>query len=524
METVPSLPKLLRVILMQNNRRAIITSLLAPLFLGMAPILGKLAINAGADSFTVAAWRTVIAVVFLWVVYALFARRYIYIYPAGLFGCVIIGAVNGIGSLFYYSGLSMIDASLAQLLNGMYLIFVVLLSHLGGERIDRRIAVRVALATLALIIIAGFGKTPANWLGVGLMLANALMFAGTVILSQYVLYEMPAPTVTLYALTTMGVVVAVVWVAVGKPMSLEVFQNVIPPIIILAITTAASRVALFSGVKLFGSLQTAILALTEIGVALALAFFVLGDRLTPSQVAGVGLLALSILLIRSKDILPRGINPNQLFYNMADIQFQWIAFDQAFGKPAKVGETHPTAPKLLTAEIQAIRKMMGVSNGAVRPIEIKNSSDVALQNTNAVPVAKAAAKLSVYYPAAIKPETWQPIRAYLFREKAADSVLEDAREQLPGDDATRRLQESQSIQLVEGALVTAALLIDGFEFNPPNLSRRFDGDWQRFDFYFKTNGSPPKSANGGKLTFTVEGKSLVGLPLKWETNGVLPPQ
>ena len=41
--------------------------LMTPLFLGVAPIFGKLAINAGADSFTVAAWRTLIAVVLLWV-------------------------------------------------------------------------------------------------------------------------------------------------------------------------------------------------------------------------------------------------------------------------------------------------------------------------------------------------------------------------------------------------------------------------------------------------------------------------
>jgi drug/metabolite transporter (DMT)-like permease len=513
MDTLPSLPKLLRVFLMHSNRRAVITSLLAPLFLGMAPILGKLSINAGADSFTVAAWRTAVAVVFLWVVYALFARRYIYIYPAGLFGCIIVGVVNGIGSLFYYSGLSMIDASLAQLLNGMYLIFVVLLSHLGGERIDRRIAVRVAMATMALFIIAGFGKSPPNWLGVGLMLANALMFAGTVILSQYVLYEMPAPTVTLYALTTMGVVVAVVWIAVGKPMPPDVFQNAVPPIIVLAITTAASRVALFSGVKLFGSLQTAILALTEIGVALALAFFILGDRLTPSQVAGVALLAFSILLIRSKDILPRGINPNQLFYNIADIQFQWIAFDQAFGKPAQLGETHPTSPKLLTTEIQAIRKMMGVSSGAVRPIEIKNSSDVVLQDMLLVPVAKTRARFSVYYPATLKSETWQPVRAYVFREQAADSVLEDVREQLPGQDSTRLWTES-SIELTEGALVTAVLLMEGIESNPSSISRRFDGDWQRFDFYLKTNGAAAASA--GKLNITVGGKVVTGLVIGWE--------
>lgn len=354
---------------MRSNLRGTAFGLLTPVFLGVAPIFGKMAINEGADSFTVAAWRTVIAVVFLWMVYALFARKYIYIYPAGLLGCVVIGVVNGIGSLFYYGGLGMLDASQAQLLNGMYLIFAVLLSRINGERIDRRLVVRVLLAMIALFIITGFGQSSVNWLGVGLMLANALMFAGTVILSQYVLYEMPAPTVTLYILTSMAVLVSMVWVVLGKPMTPQVLESALPPILALAVTTALSRVALFSGVKIFGSLQTAVLALGEIGVALALAFAVLGDRLTPAQVVGIGFLTVSILMIRPRDLLPHGFNPNMLVSNIADVQFQWIAFDQAFGKRAPVLEDdQPTAPKLTTVEMRMIRDMMGARHGPVKPL------------------------------------------------------------------------------------------------------------------------------------------------------------
>jgi drug/metabolite transporter (DMT)-like permease len=353
------------------NTKGAVAAFLTPMFLGMAPIFGKLAINAGADSFTVAAWRTVIAVAFLWLMYSLFARKYIFIYPAGLLGCMVVGIVNGIGSLFYYGGLGLLDASLAQLLNGMYLIFVVLLSRMGGERLDARMMIRIFLAVVALVILTGFGHNPISWLGVGLMLANALMFAGTVILSQYVLYEMPSPTVTLYTLSTMGVLVAMVWLAVGKPMSPGVFANALPPILILAVTTAASRLTLFAGVKFLGSLQTAILALTEIGVALTLAFFILGDRLTPAQVIGVGILGVSIMLIRGKDMLPRGINPNRLVSNLADLQYMWIAFDQAFGKPEHhEDESRVTTPKLTTTEMSAIRRMMGVEHGPIAPITV----------------------------------------------------------------------------------------------------------------------------------------------------------
>jgi drug/metabolite transporter (DMT)-like permease len=357
--------------------QGVVAALSTPIFLGMAPIFGKLAINGGADPFTVAAWRTVVAVGFLWLVYALFFRKYIFIYPAGLLGCIVVGVVNGIGSLFYYSGLGLLDASTAQLLNGMYLIFVMLLAHVGGERPDGRLILRAGLALTALVIITGFGGQGPNWLGVGLMLANALMFGGTVILSQYVLYEIPAPSVTLYVLTTMATLVAAVWLGLGVTVGVETFGAVLPPILALGVTTALSRLALFAGVKFLGSLQTAVLALTEIGVALALAFFILGDRLTPPQVVGVVILAVSILLIRPADMLPRGLNPNRLVSNLSDLQFHWIAFEQAFGKP-RPGQPHLADEiKLTTQEVHAIRRMMGVEQGPVSPVSA-NKGDYAV--------------------------------------------------------------------------------------------------------------------------------------------------
>ncbi len=340
---------------------------LTPLTLGVAPIFGKQAIALGADPFTVAAVRTVIAAVLLWIFYGLFLRKAIFIYPAGLLGCVVVGVINGIGSLFYYSGLGLLDASLVQLLNGTYLVFAVLLSHLGGEKMDRRVAVRVALACVALVMLTGFGGKPVNWLGVGLMLGSAMMFAGTVILSQHVLYEMPPTTATLYILSTMAVIVVMAWAAVGNSINTSVLEAAFPPIFILGITTAISRLAMFASVSVFGSLRTAIIAVAEIGVALTLAFFVLGDRLTAPQVAGVGLLIFSMLLIRSTDLLPRGFNPNALLvHDMANVQFQRIAFHRAFGK-AEHDNEYGVMSTLTTAELVAIQKMLGATNKPVDP-------------------------------------------------------------------------------------------------------------------------------------------------------------
>jgi drug/metabolite transporter (DMT)-like permease len=349
---------------------AVTAAILTPLLLGVAPIFGKQAIDAGADPFTVAAERTIIAVALLWLFFGIFQRKAIFIYPAGLLGCVVVGVVNGIGSLFYYTGLELLDASLVQLLNGTYLVFAVLLSRLGGERLDRRAWFRVGLACAALLLLTGFGSESVNWLGVGLMLGSALMFAGTVILSQYVLYEMPPTTATLYILSTMGVVVVMAWVAVGKPATSELLEATFVPILILGVTTALSRLAMFASVSAFGSLRTAIIAVGEIGVALVLAFFILDERLTAPQVVGVGLLIVSMLMIRSTDLLPRGFNPNALLvHDMATLQFQRIAFHRAFGKP-ELDNDSGVMSTLTTQELLAIQKMLGANDKPVDPFPI----------------------------------------------------------------------------------------------------------------------------------------------------------
>lgn len=354
--------------------QGIAAALLTPLFLGVAPIFGKMAILEGMDSFTLAASRTLIGIALLWAIYILFFRRYIYIYPAGLLGCIVVGTVNGIGSLFFYGGLGLLDASLAQLLNGMYIVFAVLLAHIGGERIDRRIALRIGLALVGIVMITGLSAAPVSWLGVGLMLANALMFAGSMILSQYVLYEMPSMTATLYILSSMGVVVVMAWGAVGNTPSLPVIEAAAGPIVLLGVTTALSRLAMFAAVQVLGSVRTAAMAVAEIGVALTLAYFLLDDRMTPAQWLGVGLLVGSLLLIRPRDLDPGSFKFSTLLVrDVASIQFQRIAFHRAFGTQEHDNE-YGSMSAITTSEMHAIRQMMGAKHSPVDPFPMIRST------------------------------------------------------------------------------------------------------------------------------------------------------
>jgi drug/metabolite transporter (DMT)-like permease len=359
--------------------RGVVMAMLTPVFLGVAPIFGKMAINAGADPFSVAALRTLTAIAILWTVYLIFMRRFIFVSPAGLMGCIVIGGINGLGALCYYSGLGRLDAGLVQLLNGMYLVVAIILASIGGARIDGRTLLRVGLAVAALIILTGFGERRVDFVGVGLMLGSAVMFAGTISLSQYVLYEVPSQTMALYSLTTMAVVVSMVWLAIGKLVPTDAAVLAVAPIIVLGITTALSRLAMYAGVKFLGGMQTAIMAVAEIGVALILSALVLGERLTSFQWFGVALLASCLLLIRQRDLVAQSYNPGAMILaNMATEQFQRIAFHKAFGTI----ETNPDLAILQDMspeELHAIQQMMGAEPGAIDPFPISKSA--ALQNT-----------------------------------------------------------------------------------------------------------------------------------------------
>lgn len=343
-----------------RQKRAWLAAMLTPFFLGAAPIFGKLATNSGADPLMVAAVRTLIAVLILWIAYLLFWRKYVYIFSAGLLGCVMVGLVNGIGSIFYYAGLARLDASVAQLLNGTYLVFVVVLARFGGTQMSRRTKLRVVLATAAVVLLTAPKAATIDWLGVGFMVGNAIMFAGHVVMGQRVLYEMPPQTFTLYVLSTMAAVVTVARFLVipfGMPLVLPSVISM-APITGLAITTALSRLLMFTGVKNLGSLQTVLMGVAEIAVALTAAMMLLGERLETVQWFGAIFMIISMSLVRTKKDVPDGADVRAMrLPNLANLA----------GRGLFKGWSSQNASPISgipESELEAIRNMMGPASAA----------------------------------------------------------------------------------------------------------------------------------------------------------------
>ena len=250
---------------MDKRKAGVRAALLSAGLFGLTPVFGKLAVNYNISPLAVVGFRTLFAALLLFLITAILNRKYLYIYPAGLIGCGLAGLLNGVGSIFYYAALARISASVGQLLYSLYPLFVAIILFLDSQPPSRLTLLRIFLATIAIIFLTYSSSGEIDLIGVVEMLIASVLYAAHLPVNQRVLYDIPAPTVTLYTLIAMSLVVFPTFL---------IFDRTIPqpgtwwPIIWLTLVTFLARLSLFSGVKHLGGMQTALLGLLELLVTL----------------------------------------------------------------------------------------------------------------------------------------------------------------------------------------------------------------------------------------------------------------
>jgi drug/metabolite transporter (DMT)-like permease len=288
--------------LQKKQTAGILAAFSSAVFLGFAPVFGKLAITMGFTPFAVVALRTGFAAGMLLLVIALFYRQYLYIFPVGLIGCALAGAINGFGSLLYYLALQRLDASVGQLLYSLYPFFVALWLILDHQPPSRLTLFRVGLATIAVLLLTNVPNSSVDTTGVLMMIGAAVLYAMHLPINQRVLFEVPAPTVALYTLLAMSAVVIPAYYIFDRAWPIA---NV-PwwPVAGLTFVTIFSRIALFLGVKKIGGMQTALLGLAELLIAIIFSHLWLGENLTTLQWIGAAGLGFSLILVMFENSAP----------------------------------------------------------------------------------------------------------------------------------------------------------------------------------------------------------------------------
>lgn len=277
-----------------SHDKGIISAAASAVFLGLSPIFGKQAILLGFTPFSVVAIRTTFALVLLLCFILFFNRKFFYIYPLGLAGCVIAGLINGIGSIFYYTSLARLDASIGQLIYSFYPLFMIFWLILDRQSVSLVTILRFIIVIPGVYLLLNSSNKQIDYIGALFMLIAAVLYALHLLINQRVLYDVPAPTVTFFTLAAMTFTVVVAFLVIDP--SLPKADISWWPLLVLSLITFLSRVTLFFGVKHLGGIQTALIGLGEILITVIVAQLYLGERFSFLQWIGALIILFNLLI------------------------------------------------------------------------------------------------------------------------------------------------------------------------------------------------------------------------------------
>jgi drug/metabolite transporter (DMT)-like permease len=255
---------------------------------GVQPIFGKIAYAAGVEPLPLLAWRYLIALACLQL--ALRDPRPPLRVRLRLWG---IGSVFVVNSTAYFMALEALPASVTVLVLYTYPVIVALLAALARvEGLTWRALLAALVAFAGCALTAGGPRLSAGLpaRGVAWALAAALVYAAFVVLSSRFGRGVPARVLALHLVQVaalLSTVVALLGPGLALPRDTRAWLAVAA---IAVVSTVVSMIAFLAGMALVGPSRAAVLSSLEVLVTLALAFLLLGERLSTGQWAGAALI------------------------------------------------------------------------------------------------------------------------------------------------------------------------------------------------------------------------------------------
>ena len=214
---------------------------------------------------------------------------------------------NGVYQILFVEGIARTRAGDAALLISASPAFIAIMGRLrGSEHVPRRWFIGIALSILgmAFVIVGTTSSTPEHR---ATLLGDSLLFISALCWSVYTVYLQPYTHriggIHLSALTMVGGMVPLLLVA--APAMLVTHWNRLP-LLAWASVTYSGLFALviaylfwYNGVRVLGPTRTAMYSNLQPVFALAVAWLVLGESITPWQIAGAISIISGLLLTRS---------------------------------------------------------------------------------------------------------------------------------------------------------------------------------------------------------------------------------
>jgi len=260
-------------------------------------VITRLAFDAGSNALTVLAVRCLFAVVAIAAVYrwrgqSLRLPRHTRLVAMAL-GCVLALQSYGIIGAIQY-----IPVSLAILILYTYPIIVALLSPLTDRQpitAAKLIAFAGAFIGVALALDVSF--TGLQWQGLALAATAAAAMTCTVIASGRIARSAGSVALTFHMISVAGALYIIALTVRGGP-ALPAEAAGWLALAAVPITYLVAILSFFAGIAAVGGLRLSMIMNSEPVITIALAVAILGEQLTPTQLAGAALVVAAIVLAR----------------------------------------------------------------------------------------------------------------------------------------------------------------------------------------------------------------------------------
>jgi drug/metabolite transporter (DMT)-like permease len=212
-----------------------------------------------------------------------------------------LGAVGySLQSGLYFAAIDRLDVSIVALLLYTYPVFVTLAAlALGRAQPSLRTAAALVIASTGLVLVLLAAGTGAFDLpGALLALGAALTYTAYILVSDRILGDVDPFALALLVLTGATASFTVAGLATGS-LDLGLSADAWLWLVLIAlVSTVVAVSAFFAGLRRVGPSEAAILSTFEPPVTVALAFLVLGERLTVPQLAGGALVLVAVVLLQ----------------------------------------------------------------------------------------------------------------------------------------------------------------------------------------------------------------------------------
>ncbi|MBI4277346.1 MAG: DMT family transporter [Armatimonadetes bacterium] len=263
-----------------------------------SPIFAKVIYADGGSILGTLSGRFLIGGALLWTYVLLagkrprFGRHFLAVILMGMLG-------NAMQSLFYYSALTRIPASLAGLLLSTTPVYVVVLARLlYGEPITLLKLVALAGALAGIATIVGFSPVAVDFTGVALAAGCALVFSLYIVTGRRLLFEISPLELAAGVLPAAGLTFLVLGLITDSIVLPATAQGRAALLALGVLPTILANFLWLSGIRALGASRSALAGISEPVFVVLLSAALLGERLGPVQAVGAVVVLTCMLILR----------------------------------------------------------------------------------------------------------------------------------------------------------------------------------------------------------------------------------